>query len=307
MALDYEKFDNWEKEKATFAKIIGNTDYEKVSKKLKLFDKIDSIIKEMDAAIVKALKGQKKDGLIPEDADKVILSNNDLMPIEINKLGKALDDNLDDKYDDAIENLTGELSLYRSIYMGLKKNSKSKDDDLQKLRKLAKGNNFLEPGSFDTTFKKGETALQEVAKELRSFSENKGTKTAEDIIKLYAVYNKKLPGYSNGVRSITTYLQYFLDYEVYFERHKVGAIGFKLTKPHSEIKDYETFCQYTKAATIFIKKLTPWANGKEMLSDDYINEKVQEGADVVIKDIGSRLVEAKRIIIQARTYFVKLF
>lgn len=309
MAIDYEKLDNWESAKSVFAKIIGKTEYQKVNKQLKLFATIDGILEASDKAAAKVIKGQKKNNLIPEDAQKVILDNNKLLSPQAKTLAEALDDTLDDKYDKAIEDLVAELEMYKMVYTSLlKSNMLGKKEDLTRLQLAFSKNEFLKPGSFEKTFARGDEAFQVVARVLREYTANKKDVTKEDTKNLYDTYNKSLPGNSNGVRSITTFLKSFIDYETYFEKYSISNSDFKKLKLHDAIKDYDTFRQYAKGAVLYIGKLTPWATSEgNLLKNDYIDQKTNESADVVIKDIAERLMKGKRAFIEAKTFFIKLF
>lgn len=311
MAIDYQKLDNWTRAKKTFSKIIGKDNYKHVDKKLKLFTPLDKLIKESDKAANKAYKILKKDkDGVPVDITQKLGSNNEEMTKEAKKLTKLLDKALDDIYDDPIEDLVGEIELYKAIYASFsKKRMTGKKEDLAAMKNIFKmTNKFLEPGSFETIFKKGENAMQEVARELRKFKAKGDQVTDDDINDLYKQYNDSLPGNKNGMRSITTFLKAFVDLEIYFEKYKISNTSFKKLKLHPEIKDYNTFRKYLKGATIFIRRLSPWATTSgNLITNSYINDKIEEGHEAISTDVGERILTAKREFIKAKTFFIKLF
>ncbi len=310
MAIDYEKYDNWERALKKFAKILGKDDYNLVKKKLKLFDGIEKLIKESDKAAKKAVKISKKDkhAIIPKDVVQTLVDNNKELSKLEKKVTKLLEKTIDKAYEDAIEDLMGELELYTSVYRSftnIRMDDKKKEFEDMK-RRLDLTSKFLQPGSFDKAFQKGHDAMQAVAKDLRKFNALKDA-SDDDIRDLYKSYNDNLPGNSNGMRSVTTFLKAFIDMEVYFEKYKISNSSFKKLKLHPELKDYDTFRKYLKGAAVFIKRLTPWATGSNRISSTDVEAKVTEGKDAAKEDVASRLMEAKRNFIQAKTFFAKLF
>lgn len=310
--MDYQKLDNWDDAKKIFGKIIGKTDYEKVNKKLKLFADLDKLIAASDKASEKAVKVCKKDkmAIIPQEAIDTLRGNNSKIAAAKPTLVKLLDDNLDDKYDEAIEQLVAELDLYQSVYASFTNlTMNGKKEDLTALQdRLNQTSKFLQPGSFEKAFGKGNEAFQVVARKLQEFAEKKDKATDQDIEDLYATYNKSLPNNGNGVRVVTTFLKSFVDLEIYFEKYSISESNFKKLKLHPEIKDYATFRNYLKGSAVFIRKLTPWATAKDnTLEKDYVDNKKKEGNAAIAKDIAARITEGKRALIQAKTFFIKLF
>lgn len=310
MGIDYEKYDNWERALKKFSKIVGKDDYKLVAKKLKLFDGLGKVIKESDKAASKAIKVNKKDkyAVVPDDVVQTLRKNNKELTKLEKKVTALLEKTLDSAYKDAIEELMGELDLYKSVYISFTNiRMDGKKQELEAMqRRLDATSKFLQAGSFEKTFKKGHDAIQAVAKDLRAFL-SKENVTDDDIRAIYESYNKNLPGNSNGMRSVTTFLKAFIDMEVYFEKYKISNSSFKKLKLHDEIKDYKTFRTYLKGAAIFIKKLTPWATGQNTIKPQEIEAKVLEGKDAVKEDIAGQLMEAKTIFVKAKTFFAKLF
>lgn len=315
MAIDYQKLDNWQKAQKVFNKIIGKTNAKAIAKK-KLFKPLDALIKDSDKIAVKIRKLSKKD---PYSNDigvfaRSLTKNNEAITKAGKVLVKKLDDNLDDVYDDAIEEVADELDLYKSVYKSFgNMRLRGQEEDLERLRRtLHLSTQFLEPGSFDTTFNKGEAAIKAVAKVLRRFSAdakaNDYVTSDEAIIELYKTYNDELPGNSNGMRSVTTFLKAFIDLEMYCEKYKISEKAFKKLNLHPEIQDYATFRKYLKGSAVFIRKLTPWATSAHQIPTSVIETMVNDGNVKAIQDdIGSRLVEAKRTWIKAKTFYGRLF